>query len=112
MEPLTSVQDLIQYATRRYFTEPRGRWIFRGHSKAEYDLVPSVGRYKHTAKSRQRYEKGLFDIFRREALAYIAPGPDNDWEWLSLAQHHGDTNAHARLDLQSTSGVVFRDTRQ
>src|SRR5215471_237952 len=89
MESLTSVQDLIRYATRRYFTEPRGRWIFRGHCKAEYDLVPSVGRNKHTANSRERYEKSLFDMFRREALAYIAPGPDNDWEWLSLAQHHG-----------------------
>ena len=89
MKPLTSVRDLIDYATGRYFTEPRGRWIFRGHSNATYDLIPSVGRSKHTAKSRERYERSLFEIFRREALAYILTGPASDWEWLSLAQHHG-----------------------
>jgi hypothetical protein len=76
-------------ASGGYFAEARGRWVFRGHSKTSYELIPSVGRTVHTAKSRERYEKSLFDIFRREAKAYCDITPANDWEWLSLAQHHG-----------------------
>jgi FRG domain len=89
MSSVSSVQDLMKLASGRYFSEARGRWVFRGHSKASYELIPSVGRAKHTAKSRERYEKSLFDIFCREAKAYISTTPSNDWEWLSLAQHHG-----------------------
>jgi hypothetical protein len=76
-------------ASGRYFAEARGRWVFRGHSKASYELIPSVGRAKHTSKSREKYEKSLFDIFCREAQAYINSAPVSEWEWLSIAQHHG-----------------------
>jgi FRG domain len=89
MGTLTAVRDLLESASGRYFSESRGRWVFRGHSRASYELVPSVGRAKHTARSRERYEQSLFDIFCREAVAYINPTPTSDWEWLSLAQHHG-----------------------
>ena len=89
MASITSVNELVGLASDKYFTEPRGRWIFRGHSKAIFELVPSVGRSIHTARSRERYEKSLFDIFKREARAYCDALPANDWEWLSLAQHHG-----------------------
>jgi hypothetical protein len=89
MKTTSSVRDLMESASGRYFAEPRGRWIFRGHSKASYELIPSVGRGKHTAKSRERYERSLFEIFCREAKAYVSTAPTNDWEWLSLAQHHG-----------------------
>jgi hypothetical protein len=89
MASISSVPDLITLASIKYFAEPRGRWVFRGHSKAGYELIPSVGRGKHTAKSRERYEQSLFDIFKREAKAYTDSLPSNDWELLSLAQHHG-----------------------
>ena len=56
MNTTSSVQDLMKSASGRYFAEPRGRWIFRSHSRANYELVPSVGRAKHPAKSRERYE--------------------------------------------------------
>jgi hypothetical protein len=79
----------MRSASGGYFAEPRGRWIFRGHSKASYELIPSVGRGKYTAKTRKRYEESLFDIFCREAKAYMTATPTDDWEWLSLAQHHG-----------------------
>lgn len=89
MASISSVTDLVTLASDNYFTEQRGRWVFRGHSNANYELIPSVGRGKHTAKSRERYEQGLFDIFKREAKAYTDALPTSDWEWLSLAQHHG-----------------------
>lgn len=89
LETIATVGNLLSAAAGQYFTEPRGRWVFRGHPKSSYQLVPSVGRAAHTAKSRERYEQSLFEIFCREAKGYIELTPANDWEWLSLAQHHG-----------------------
>jgi hypothetical protein len=31
----------------------------------------------------------VFEIFKREARSYLQTLPANDWDWLSLAQHHG-----------------------
>src|SRR5215831_14503351 len=60
MDTINKLRDILTAAAAKYFTEPRGRWIFRGHSKSNYSLIPSVGRAKHTAKSRERYERSLF----------------------------------------------------
>lgn len=89
MASIKSIIELINLVSTKHFTEPRGRWVFRGHSKANFELIPSVGRAQHTAKSRDRYEQSIFDIFKREARAYSDSLPMSDWEWLSLAQHHG-----------------------
>jgi FRG domain len=86
---ITSVQEILDHASNKYFKEPRGSWVFRGHANSSYDLKPSVGRGKHTSKSREKYEESLFTIFRREAVGYISSIPADDWEWLSFAQHHG-----------------------
>jgi hypothetical protein len=85
------VQDLLNHASTGYFSEPRGRWIFRGHSSTKFSLIPSVGRVNHVSRSRAKYEESLFDIFCREARGYFNASalPSNDWEWLSFAQHHG-----------------------
>jgi FRG domain len=89
MPTISSVRDFLTVAADSYFTEPRGRWVFRGHSDARFRLVPSVGRAVHTSKSRAKYEESLYDIFCREARGYLSDLPDDEWERLSLAQHHG-----------------------
>ncbi len=88
MTDICKLQDVFD-RLHHYFTEPRGRWVFRGHPNREYKLVPSVGRGAHTSQSRENYERSLFNIFCREAGGYISSLPSDDWEWLSLAQHHG-----------------------
>jgi hypothetical protein len=89
MGTIATIRDLMSAARGEYFSEPRGRWVFRGHSNASYKLIPSAGRTKYTAKSAEINEKSLFRIFCREAIGYGGTTPANDWEWLSLAQHHG-----------------------
>lgn len=89
MIQIESVHGFLSYISNHYFTAERGRWIFRGHSKTDYKLVPSIGRGVHTSSSRQKYEKSLFEIFCREAMGYLSSVPSKDWDWLSLAQHHG-----------------------
>ena len=86
---IETVHQLLETASARYFTSSRGQWVFRGHSDEAYDLRPAVGRGGHTSSSTQKYEKSLFDIFTRETGAYLSPLPANEWEWLSVAQHHG-----------------------
>ena len=76
--------------SEKHFTEERGKWVFRGHSNQEYDLIPSVGReIGHNFSTDIDYEKHLFDMFCREAQGYLSHIPTNEWDWLSLAQHHG-----------------------
>lgn len=86
---ISSVREFMSEAAPRFFAEARGRWVFRGHSDAAYKLLPSVGRGPHTARSRERYESSLFEIFCREACGYLSNVPTDVWEWLSIAQHHG-----------------------
>jgi hypothetical protein len=89
MNRITCLNDLLTLCTSKYFTEPRGRWMFRGHADAAYTLIPSVGRGTHTSDSRKRYEESLFNIFCREARTHLDNVPGSQWEWLALAQHHG-----------------------
>lgn len=89
MKQIETVSQLLDHASQRYFTEARGRWVFRGHSDSAFELRPSVGRGGHTSEDRRQYEQSLFDIFCREARGYLQAIPSTDWEWLSLAQHHG-----------------------
>jgi len=89
MTDIDSIATLLDYFYGSYFTKARGLWVFRGHSDIRYKLVPSAGRGPHTSSSRQKYEHSLFEIFRREAHGFVATLPTSEWEWLSLAQHHG-----------------------
>lgn len=86
---IDNISELLKITSDSYFKKSRGQWVFRGHSDASYKLIPSVGRDGHTSKTTEKYEKSLFQRFKREAGLYLDPLPLNDWEWLSVAQHHG-----------------------
>ena len=85
---LSQVLDPDQFKV--CFTESRGRWIFRGHSKEDYSLISYVGRADLEPPNGDRlaFEKSLFDMFCREARMYADPLPPSNWERLALAQHH------------------------
>jgi hypothetical protein len=87
--PISSVATFLGLISERHFTSSRGQWVFRGHSDTKYELKPSVGRGGHTSTTNAKYEKSLFEIFKREAGMYLSPAPASDWEWLAIAQHHG-----------------------
>ncbi|WP_175759952.1 FRG domain-containing protein [Burkholderia ambifaria] len=61
------------------------RWIFRGHAKADWPLIPKAGREPY----QQIDDKVVFQSWRRQAVAYITSRPQDDWEWLAVGQHHG-----------------------
>jgi hypothetical protein len=73
--------------------------IFRGVRDADgHKLIPSLGRLKPRewdSIKRNKPEALLFEEqqmflkFKERAVAHLNRTPNDDWEWLALAQHHG-----------------------
>jgi hypothetical protein len=61
--------------------------IFRGHTNASWELVPSVGRDGDRNDLLGNEEKILKE-FMRESIPYIDFVPQDAWQWLALAQHN------------------------
>jgi hypothetical protein len=60
-------------------------WYFRGHASADWRLLPKAGREPYCDVD----DKEVFRSFKRQAIEYLDFRPADDWEWLSVAQHHG-----------------------
>jgi hypothetical protein len=64
--------------------------VYRGVKSTSYKLVPKIGRYKRLHFSdRLKEERTILRLFREQAVPYLTFIPENDWEWLAIAQHHG-----------------------
>lgn len=64
--------------------------VFRGARSLTHTLKPTIGRYaKLHSKNRLKEEQAILRLFREQAVPYLTFTPENDWEWLALAQHHG-----------------------
>lgn len=67
--------------------------FYRGVRDAEYDLTTKLGRLSteehYNQSSAFELEEIIFNKFKREAIPHLERVPQNDWEWISLAQHHG-----------------------
>lgn len=64
--------------------------IFRGVTDANKDkLVPRLGRTEKTLIEIMNLETTIFRTFQEQSRPYLDFVPNNDWEWLALAQHHG-----------------------
>lgn len=85
---------VIELSTLKEFLD-RPMWdthtmIFRGVADAEYDLVPSLGRFKvKSEEQRLEYEENLIQEFKRRAFPHLVEKPQNYVDWLCLAQHYG-----------------------
>ncbi len=63
--------------------------LFRGQQE-DWPLLPKLARIKlRDGSDRLTTERNMLDDFKRQALPFIDSAPENDWDWLSLAQHHG-----------------------
>lgn len=67
--------------------------LFRGVKNKQYELVTKLGRLMNedntSLPTAIGLEKEFLSKFRREALPHLDWVPQNDWEWIFLAQHHG-----------------------
>jgi len=66
------------------------KMIFRGLSSVDYELKPSIGLCQPIGHdSHAAMEKKMFTLFKESSLPFLTYRPQNDWEWLALARHHG-----------------------
>jgi len=80
----------LDKAFKQYMDDPR--YIFRGQcDKDDWELKPKAGRVI-SIKSKdddQHKDEILFRKWKKHAYAYEKRSLETDWEWLTIAQHHG-----------------------
>lgn len=92
MECSSTIESFDQFREHLTGVSPEGRYFFRGEPRDFYRLIPKIGRYPRPAKFNVDYtetERSVFDKFKARARPFLQYLPQNDWEWLTLAQHHG-----------------------
>jgi len=79
---IKSVRDVFDFF-RRYRRSTY--WKFRGHSIAEWKLIPSTGRepFRHIS------DVELFNSWKVRAVAYLENYNYSEWDMLAIAQHNG-----------------------
>jgi len=60
-------------------------WCYRGQADASWYLLPKAGRPEYF----NGQDLGRFKEWKSLAVAYEKYLPENDWECLAIAQHHG-----------------------
>lgn len=59
--------------------------LYRGQSNGDWELIPKAGRHPFNRKN----DKVTFDYFKRNAIPFLKNKPNNNWDWLTVAQHYG-----------------------
>lgn len=77
----------IHLILRCYRSHPPVGWWFRGQADIAWPLIPKAGRQNFFLPDGR--DLGRFNHWRRDAIAYFESLPENVWECLALAQHHG-----------------------
>ena len=62
-------------------------WLFRGQQE-DWPMLPKIARIV-TRQDRLEDEQRMISDFRRQIGQYASVQPANDWDLLSIAQHHG-----------------------
>ena len=80
----------------KVITDPRySNWAFRGERDERWPLYSALSRYYRNfgvhPDGWPEQERRILRVFKRKAHVYLdqPPGPDDDFQWLALMQHHG-----------------------
>lgn len=81
---LESFHILHELVEKRY--SQANETIYRGVRKANYKLIPKVGRIPDYTRA---LEQNILWLFKMHSIPFLEKEPRDDWEWLAIAQHHG-----------------------
>ncbi len=62
-------------------------WWYRGQADYSWPLLPKAGREEYALPNNRCVQR--FRYWCKQAVAYLPDLPENEWERLALAQHHG-----------------------
>lgn len=79
---IKSFNHLIEHIAANYNC---GHHVYRGVTNEKHLLVPSIGRGVYTWED----ELEIIEQFKRRSLPSLNSTPQNDWDWLAIAQHYG-----------------------
>ena len=83
LERVVSSFSELHQALTAYRTDTE--WVFRGHSRPDWPLVPKAGRVPYSDFD----DLEMLETWKRRAIEYTQIAPKDDWDWLAIAQHHG-----------------------
>lgn len=84
---VASFEEFHQRVVKSY---NKRRDIYRGVANKDDPLLSGIGKVHLRKKlSLERTGKRIFRRFKERALPHLGIKPENDWDWLSIAQHHG-----------------------
>lgn len=61
--------------------------LFRGVSDRSFRLLPSL--FRHSSEGHQVREDKMMWVFKAHSRPHLEKYPENEIQWLTLAQHHG-----------------------
>ncbi len=85
---IESVIDLLKEIKERRLID----FFYRGHSKLEWNLVPTLGRTRNQYIYYPKWldlEEDLLEKFQKFSKPFLNNEPKNKYEWILIAQHHG-----------------------
>jgi len=82
---IRELHEYIDHIDRYYAAE--NYYLFRGQ-REDWNLLPKLSRLS-PMHSIFETEKSIFRDFNLESAPYLNPLPQNDWDRLAIAQHHG-----------------------
>ena len=89
------VKSFIHYqeTVLPFLENSRVRPLFRGVTDSKYELLTTIGliclKLKYDKAAANRLESRILSNFKRKAIPHLERIPQNVWEWLVLARHHG-----------------------
>ena len=87
---LNSFIEFVESVTHWYNC---GHWVYRGvNDETNHKLIPSIGRMTKFQDEDYDFHQNELEIlnkFKLRSYGQLKQHPRNDWEWLTLAQHHG-----------------------
>lgn len=82
------IRSLSEYVSFLEDGAHEGARYYRGQRK-NWALLPTVARLAARTGNAVEAERASFSRFTSECVAITSDIPDNQWDWLAIAQHHG-----------------------
>jgi len=88
MAKIVDINSILEYVKYLEVECTAEDILFRGQPREDKTLIPRIARIK-LKEEIFKSEHKMFEEFKRQAIPHLEIMPENDWEWLALAQHHG-----------------------